>query len=544
MILGISTLAIALLISAVSAYYSISGLVAIFPAAVIPIIIMGAALETGKVITAVWLHVNWYRCDWKFRVYLLPALISLMLLNSMGTFGFLSRAHLAQAAQTGDVQAQIDLIDAQIKTQQDNIGAARSSLQQLDAAVDQTLGRSTTEAGARHASQLRRSQLQERNQLQKEITEFQTSVLKLQQQRAPLGDRARQAAAEVGPIKYVAALIYGDNPNGDLLERAVRWVIVLIVVVFDPLAVVLVLAGAKQLEWERKTTRDTILEKTPEHDICPEEPKPETVVEVNDPPPEPETHTDLFDSMSERSQQDANDVDIDPMGLIDTVQDHEIYEDPVPTLLAQIEELETRLKASSENNRVLSSEIERLVRESKDLINSHQAESSRLEQELLESRIRMLVPDQSASTRVEQELLEARSELERISAEKDQLMIAVQTLESQLRQPQINDIQQDALIPLPQEIPGAAPVISWGRVFPVDPHRGDLYLRLDFKPWKLFKWNDTGWIEVRRDSTDSLAYDERYVEFLADCLASGDCHLDDLTDLEHQQLAAYLAGHP
>ena len=156
----------------------------------------------------------------------------------------------------------------------------------------------------------------------------------------------------------------------------------------------------------------------------------------------------------------------------------------------------------------------------------------------------MLVPDQGASTRLEQELLEARSELERISAEKDQLMIAVQTLESQLRQPQINDIQQDALIPLPQEIPGAAPVISWGRVFPVDPHRGDLYLRLDFKPWKLFKWNDTGWIEVRRDSTDSLAYDERYVEFLADCLASGDCHLDDLTDLEHQQLAAYLAGHP
>lgn len=239
-------------ISAVAIYYSVAGLMAIFAAALIPIMIMGIVLEIGKLSATVWLKQNWTRAPRFLKTYLLLAILSLMLLTSMGIFGYLSKAHLDQAVPTGDVAAKVALLDEKIKTERDNIETARTALKQMDAQVDARLSRSDDEKGAERAVQIRRQQQAERGRLQKDIADAQARIAKLNEERAPIASELRKVEAEVGPIKYIAALIYGDNPDGDLLERAVRWVIIVIVLVFDPLAVILLLASQYSFNWFRQ----------------------------------------------------------------------------------------------------------------------------------------------------------------------------------------------------------------------------------------------------------------------------------------------------
>ena len=251
MIFGYILLLIALLISSVAAYYSIAGLTAIFAAVFWPIVIMGGVLEIGKIATTVWLHKYWDRVAVQFKLYLVPAIAILMLITSMGIFGFLSKAHLDQAIPAGDISSQVQIFDDKIKTERDNIEGAKKALKQMDAQVDEKLSRTTDDRGAERAVQIRRNQSKERTTLQNEISSAQKKISALQEQRAPIASQARKVEAEVGPIKYIAALIYGDNPDANLLEKAVRWVIILIVLVFDPLALVLILAADQTFEWHR-----------------------------------------------------------------------------------------------------------------------------------------------------------------------------------------------------------------------------------------------------------------------------------------------------
>jgi hypothetical protein len=252
MLFGYVILATALLLSTVAAYYSISGLTAIFAAAVVPVIIMGSALELGKIVATVFLHRNWSRLGWGFKSYLVPAVALLMLLTSLGIFGLLSKAHNDQGLASGDSSSRVAVIDERIRTQRENIDAARQALKQLDASVDQTMSRTTDERGAARSTTIRRSQQKERDQLQNDIAKAQVSIAQLNEQRAPLAAELRKVEAEVGPIKYIAALVYGDNPDANILERAVSWVIILIVVVFDPLALCLILAGNREMAWARE----------------------------------------------------------------------------------------------------------------------------------------------------------------------------------------------------------------------------------------------------------------------------------------------------
>jgi len=253
MLFGYVILVTALLLSTVAAYYSIAGLTAIFAAAVVPVIIMGSALEMGKIVATVFLHRNWSRLGWGFKSYLVPAVVLLMLLTSLGIFGLLSKAHNDQSLVSGDSSSQVAIIDERIRTQRENIDAARQALKQLDSSVDQTMSRTTDERGATRSANLRRSQQKERDQLQADIAKAQVSITQLNEQRAPLATDLRKVEAEVGPIRYIAALVYGDNPDANLLERAVSWVIILIVVVFDPLALCLILAGNRELAWARES---------------------------------------------------------------------------------------------------------------------------------------------------------------------------------------------------------------------------------------------------------------------------------------------------
>lgn len=242
------TLFVALSVSVIAAWYSIIGLTAIFAAAVVPIIIMGAALEVAKITATVWLHQYWDRARWLMKLYLTSAVIILMVITSMGIFGFLSRAHIEQAAPIGDSQAQIEIIDDRIAIEQEVIAQYRQDLAILNQQIERfsELGAVTRGVNARAAQQ------EERQAIFDRIEQSQQTITELRQQRAPLAADIRKIETEVGPIKYIAALIYGNNPDQNLLEKAVRWVIILLVIVFDPLAIMLVLAGVESIKWNRQ----------------------------------------------------------------------------------------------------------------------------------------------------------------------------------------------------------------------------------------------------------------------------------------------------
>lgn len=248
----------ALVLSGAAAFYSIIGLMAIFAAAPIPIAIMGSILEVSKLVVASWLYRNWSPAPKVMKAYLIFALSILMFLTSMGIFGFLSKAHLDQNVPTSDVAAEVALIDEQIKTEKDKINDIRQTLNQLDEQVNQTLARTDTARGVNRSITIRRQQAQERTSLTAEIAASQNTIAKLNQERSPKASQLRKVEAEVGPIKYIAALIYGDQAKSDqaTLEQAVRWVIILIVIVFDPLAVIMLIAA----NWSLKNRRVPVVE--------------------------------------------------------------------------------------------------------------------------------------------------------------------------------------------------------------------------------------------------------------------------------------------
>jgi hypothetical protein len=256
MILAWLLLLTGLTISAVAIYYSVVGLTAIFSAAVIPIIIMGSALEVGKLVCASWLKANWERAPALMKIYMTTAVIVLMLITSMGIFGFLSKAHSDQSLVSGDVTSKIAIYDEKIKTERENIEANRKALKQMDETIDQTIARSKTDQGAVNANAMRQRQAKERTQIQADIAKSQKTIAALNDERAPIAAEVRKVEAEVGPLKYIAAFIYGETSEG-ILERAVTWVIITIIVVFDPLAVIMLLAAQMTFGW-KKEEADTI----------------------------------------------------------------------------------------------------------------------------------------------------------------------------------------------------------------------------------------------------------------------------------------------
>jgi hypothetical protein len=252
MILAWLLLVTGLTISAVAIYYSVIGLAAIFAAATIPIYIMGGSLEVAKIVCASWLKANWSRVPLLMKWYMTTAVVVLMIITSMGIFGFLSKAHSDQNLVSGEVLSKISLYDEKIKTARENIDANRKALKQMDEAVDQVMARSSSETGADKAVRLRRSQFRERARLQSEIQAEQKAIVALNEERAPIAAQVRQVEAKVGPVKYIAALIYGDNPDANILEKAVTWVIIVIVSVFDPLAIIMLLAAQMTFQWLRE----------------------------------------------------------------------------------------------------------------------------------------------------------------------------------------------------------------------------------------------------------------------------------------------------
>lgn len=486
MIFGLFTLAVALTISAVAAYYSIAGLCAIFAAAVMPIIIMGAALELGKITATVWLHKYWHRCALQFKLYLVPAIVVLMIITSMGIFGFLSKAHMDQGVTVGDSAAQVAIFDEKIRTEKDNIEANRKALQQMDSQVDQMLGRTTDDRGAERAVQIRRNQAKERKNLQNEIAQAQQNIAKLQNERAPLAAQTRKIEAEVGPIKYIAALIYGDNPDANLLERAVRWVIILLVLVFDPLALVLILAAEQTIEWARADRKAKKAE-------------------------QPEGWHQEWVPNTENSWHDEPKYELDDGPLTDT----------------EIDEInrQANVQVSTPNPLFKEPELKEFFERGKELAQAIDDNNGHFPED-----IPVLENEETWASRVIDEHADPDPirPLPPPADDPEPILPGYNTQQVIIPDFGITEKEEQATS------------AGFGTEFPTTPNKGDMFLRVDFLPSRLYKWNDKKWIEVDKDKTDQYAYDQMYIKHLIEKIDSGEYDVELLTELERDQIQRYL----
>jgi|TARA_R110000822_G_scaffold307750_1_gene435119 hypothetical protein len=236
--LSLLTFVTSLAIAAVAAWYSIIGLTAIFAAAVIPIIIMGIVLEIGKLVAAAWVYNHWRETSILLRTYLVSAIVVLMLITSMGIYGFLSKSHIDAGINTGEISVKIERVDNRIKSEQRQIDRAEKNILEMDTTLDKT------SYGFFDDSRLdeRKRQSVEREQLNNIITKSENSIDDLLDKKSEYELEVKNFEVEVGPIKYIAALIYGDEAK-NYLDNTVRYVILLLIFVFDPLAVLLLISA-------------------------------------------------------------------------------------------------------------------------------------------------------------------------------------------------------------------------------------------------------------------------------------------------------------
>ena len=232
----------ALALSGIAAYYSVIGLAQIFPGSYWPIIIMGSVLEAAKLVTVSWVHNHWKTTFSALKLYFLIAVVLLMGITSMGIFGYLSKAHIEHSSTIAPQAAKVEIYDEKIKVIQSQIERNNKNLEQYDAAVDQVMGRSKDEKGAERANQIRKAQQKDRERITAETKRLQKEIQSLTEERLPLSLEVKKAESDLGPIKYVAEVVYGTQDR-DLIDKAVRLVIFVIIIVFDPLAVLLLIAA-------------------------------------------------------------------------------------------------------------------------------------------------------------------------------------------------------------------------------------------------------------------------------------------------------------
>jgi hypothetical protein len=229
-------------LSTIAVIIAIKGMMAIFPTSEIIIPTMIGILEVTKLVLAVWVHSNWSSISFMIKGYMSMALVVLMLMTSLSIFGFLSKTHLDQNVPAGDVVAKLSMIDDRIQIEADAVAYNRKLLSQMDNSVEQLVSRSEDTKSIDKSIKVRKSQAKERTLLQTTILESQKKITVLNEERSPIAASVRKIDAEVGPLKYIAALIYGDSLDVSLLEKAVRIVILMIVFVFDPLAVLILIS--------------------------------------------------------------------------------------------------------------------------------------------------------------------------------------------------------------------------------------------------------------------------------------------------------------
>jgi hypothetical protein len=408
------------------------------------------------------------------KLYLTAAVIILMIITSMGIFGFLSRAHIEQSAPIGDSQAQIQIIDERIAIEQEVIEQYRRDLTILNQQIERfsELGAVTRGVNARAAQQ------EERQAIFDRIESSQQTITDLRQQRAPFAADVRKIETEVGPIKYIAALIYGDNPDQNLLEKAVRWVIILLVVVFDPLAIMLVLAAVESIKWNRKQRR---------------------MVENSAPAYEPDDGPLTDEQLAEiQAAVDSLNESKEPPSIL---EQHPYLSQPFP----HFENIKPMVAPTLEPAVLFDDEqlFEELPEDEVDEIDdSDDEECPHVKAAMREWK--RLHPGQTAKH--QRELLE---------------------------QGRIDQLPWMAYV---EAVPDRTFDIYRGTEFPTKAKKGDSFVRLDSRPTRIYKHNGAKWIEVDKNRSDLYTYDIAYIDWLIEQIAAGNYDPELLTDSEQTQI--------
>jgi hypothetical protein len=504
------TLLVALTVSTIAAWYSIIGLTTIFAGAVVPVIIMGSVLELAKITTTVWLRKYWHRAGLLLKLYLVPAVMAIALITSMGIFGFLSKAHIDQGIGTGDIGAQVSLLDEKIKTERDNIDTSKKALQQMDAQVDQMLSRTDTDKGAEKAVQIRRNQAKERAALQTDIAKSQAAIKAFNEERIPIASQLRKTEAEVGPIKYIAALIYGDNPDQNILEKAVRWVIILLVIVFDPLALMLVLAANQSKDWDDEEPVEETIEDEPVAEVTIPEPIQEEVVEVTEKEFDINDHPYLFTPPGSTT----------PPGI-----------EPVPVQVYKSEPSDDTLEPCYKcgTQLIVAPGIGPFCPNKEcDVLDSWALKN--------EEPVEITMPTVVADLPETEELPTEGMTIEKPFTELGGGYVVFDG--KHMHQEVLKGMRPD-LFKLVADNARQSNT-NFGTEFPKIALKGDSFVRVDVLPNRVYKFDGNRWIMVNKDISNGYIHDQEYVKYLISKIDSGEYDIDLLNDIEKQQIEDYL----
>lgn len=633
MFLAYLTLVTALTISGVAIYYSVSGLAAIFAAAVIPIIIMGGVLETAKLVTAVWLHRYWTEAKWWLKTYLSVAVAVLMFITSMGIFGFLSKAHIEQTSLSTEQSAQIQTLDENLSRSQSRVDRwneelnrllsggggfrvdgllqsnqneltnlytridteknaerelAQQQIEQQNQRVQQAIERrdsalatlgdrpaigssnwDTREKSIRDAEvsvsasaqreirninsnlntklaeidrryQPQIEQLTQRidglrndttektddvdariGELEGLVEEEQNKMLGVREEKAVLETQYRMLEAEVGPIKYIAEFIYGEEADKNLLEEAVRWVIIVIIFVFDPLAVLLLIASQYTFEYNRKEFGIFGYKKEPDPEDDPDSKKIE---------PEPDTSEDDWPTP-------------DTGAFAPPTTPEKPYDGPIP----QGAPFNYAIANARENEKPKEIELDfSLLQPSIDdfrnaLKNWEDSKQVLEEQESVSvEQIPVSEPEPEPEPEVDVQYFTDRGLIPTDG----------QTYQKVLGSDYIIDLEGKSIHKdaLRQQLPdlfltadsGKSVGTSFGTEFPNLATKGDIFIRVDQMPNRIYKFVGHKWLEINKETTDTYLFDEEYIKHLISKIESGEYDVDLLSDKEKNQIEEYL----
>lgn len=661
------TLFTALTISGVAIYYSVSGLAAIFSAAVIPIIIMGGVLEVSKLVTAVWLHRYWGIATWWLKTYLSIAVLVLMLITSIGIFGFLSKAHDTASGNATDAIATVERIDGQIAreenrilileeriaglqsgegfdvsasiTQQETIrdGAwervqgdidyaqgqidrLRDQLAVLDEAVNDLRNRGveviTTDEGGTfrraetetidyvaQAEALYEQQKPQREsiaddiatqqgnidryraQAQTTINDANAEINRLREQSTSSQDddlnkidewnadidniynvidqlkdekfeseqAVRLVESEVGPIRYIAEFFTGtEEADNNLLETAVSWLIMVIIFVFDPLAVLLLIASQYTFEQRRKENQS--LEKPEPTD----DPDPEPLGKGFDMEPFGSEHgrqhmlkskndfpkdaLEDYDKMQEDMQSKASSP---PSAVEDAANVMSGFDLDFTKLEPSVEEAKQAFEnwelskfhkrleeeVSVENDQV-SEPVPEPVLEEPEVI----TEDPELQAKIDETKQAF---KEYEGNKVEEEVEEPARVSQGVTYEKVRdSEYYIDPEGKQIHENAIKEMHPELQL---QEDSGARQAgTSFGTTFPLIAVKGDIFVRVDQMPNRVFKFEGKDWMEIDKDSTDSYTFDEEYIKYIIAQIKTGEYDIDLLSEAERYQVEVYL----
>jgi hypothetical protein len=380
---------------------------------------------------------------------------------------------------SGDTSAKVELVDEKIKIARENIAMNQKALEQMNSQVDQLLGRTDDDVGANRAVQVRRQQRAERNRLQNEIGAEQETIAKLNEEVAPIRAEIRKIEAEVGPIKYIAALIYGDNPDTNLLERAVRWVIILIVFVFDPLALMLVLAAQSSYKWLDDDLRNR---KKDDEDKFKEV--------FADTKLDEDSNKLLDEVLDDMLHETAYDDPKEDENVSEPIQPNDIPTDDV--VREDVPETPTPDAVPSGSNVV-------------------QSETRNVEPKVINTEGVTLQESDGGYVSFEGKSV-SKSALQGMRPD---LFL------------QVDSANQSNT--------------NFGTSFPKFAKKGDIFVRVDTLPNRVYKFSGSKWIEINKAQTDSYLYDEEYIKYLINQIELGNYDIDLLAENERLQIEDYLS---